>query len=109
MDLLRHTSELEASQAEHSLSSLLMGVHLSHHTSLLDQLLQHSAALLEALEAGHRFKMAAASEEGVAEGGMVAPDELIQQYQDLVDRQKRLAAEVAGVKALPELGEKLQV
>jgi hypothetical protein len=105
VDLLRLTSDLEASQAEHSLSSLLVDLHLSRHTSLLDQLLQHSAALLEALGNGHhKAKVAVTEEEGAA-----TQDELIQQYRELVDRQKNLTAEVAEVKALSVLGEKPQV
>ena len=41
-DLLQHVSELDASQAEHSLSSVLLGLHMTRHASLLERLLQHS-------------------------------------------------------------------
>jgi hypothetical protein len=43
------------------------------------------------------------------EEGAATQDELIQQYRELVDRQKNLTAEVAEVKALSVLGEKPQV
>lgn len=101
MDLLQHTSDLEASQVEHSLSTMLMGIHLSRHSSLLDQLLQHSSTLLALVET-HRAKM----EE---EGKVGVPEELTKLCGELSERQKRLAADVAGVKMLPVLGDKLQV
>ena len=101
MDLLQHTSDLEASQVEHSLSTMLMGIHLSRHTSLLDQLLQHSSTLLALVET-HRVKM----EE---DGRVGVPEELVKLCRELSERQQRLAADVADVKMLPVLGDKLQV
>lgn len=92
MELLQHTSDLEASQVEHSLSSMLMGIHLSHHASLLDKLLQHSATLLELMER-QRAQV-------VECGSVDVPDDLSRQCGELSERQKRLAAEVAEVKAL---------
>lgn len=96
-DLLQHISDLEASHIEHSLSSMLMGIHLSRHTSLVDQLLQHSAALLEMVQQH--------------EGGVRSeiPDELSWQCRQLSDRQKKLAMEATDLKSLPKLGSKVQV
>jgi len=84
MELLKHTSYLEASHMEHSLSSMLVGIHLSYQTSLLDQLLQHSAALLDIMER-QRTTM--------AESEVSIPEELTQQCMELCDKQKRLASD----------------
>ena len=89
MDLLQHTSDLEAFQVEHNLSSMLMNIHLSRHTSLLDQLLQHSDTLLGVLTR-HREN-----------GAGPQDDELSQRYRELEDKQKRLAAEVTELKGVP--------
>ena len=105
-DLLQHISDLEASHIEHSLSSMLMGIHLSHHTSLVDQLLQHSTALLEMVEQ-HRALLT--EEGGVVGGRSEIPDELAWQCRQLSDRHKKLAIEAADLKSLPELGSKVQV
>lgn len=100
VDLLQHVSDLEASHVEHSLSTMLIGIHLSHHTSLLDQLLHHSAALLGVVEQHGAI---------LAEEGSGVPDELRWQCRQLSDRQKKLTVEVADLKSLPELGDRLQV
>lgn len=111
-DLLQHVSELDASQAEHSLSSVLLGIHLTHHASLLERLLQHSAALLGVVERGQQQQRAALAEErgrvsGGGEGDGGGKGEV--GVEQLAERQRRLAAEVADLKSLPRLGQRVQV
>ena len=101
IDLLQLTSDLEASRVEHKLSSMVMGIHISKHTSLIDQLLQHSATLLGILERQRALML----EEGRAE----VPEDLAQQFGELSDKQKRLASQVADIKDEPVLDRELMV
>ena len=110
-DLLQHVTELETTHMEHGLSSMLMGVHLSRHTSLLGQLLLHSATLLSMVEQQQQQQRAVLGEEG-ARGrrrGDVHVDELAWQCKQLSERQRKLAAEVSELQSLPDFGAKLQV
>ncbi len=97
IDLLQHTSDLEASRVEHRLSSMLMGIHITQHTSLVDQLLHHSASLLEVLET-HRSIVQ-------EDGRMEMSEDLNQQFRLLSDRQRKLADQVKEVKTIPVLTE----
>lgn len=95
VSLLEETCDLDSLRAEHSHSSMVMGMHLTQHLSLIDRLL-HQCSLLTSMLAQHRSLMT----EGGAGGRVEIPEELTRQFGELSDKQKRLTAEVAEIKML---------
>ena len=97
VDLLLSTSDMEASSMQNSLSTTLLRAHLAQQTSLIQQLLQHSATLLSLLE-----RQRGLLEKGKVEsmsGGVVK--DLDQRFSEVSEKQRRLAAQVADVSFTP--------